>query len=192
MILSARYSDALSYAFHLHGEQERKGSGVPYVAHILGVSSLALEYGANEDEGIAALLHDAGEDQGGQTIVDEIRKRFGERVADIVAGCSDTLETPKPPWRERKEQYIRHLASASSSIRLVSGCDKLYNARCILADYRRVGSDLWGRFTGGRDGTLWYYRALANVLTSLDCIVARELEETVATLEATTDHNHQS
>lgn len=186
MMLSDRYCEAVTYAFRLHRHQERKGSGVPYFAHLLGVSSLALEYGADEDEAIAALLHDAGEDQGGQQIVDEIRGRFGDRVADIVVGCSDSLETPKPPWRERKNRYVAHLASASASLRLVSGCDKLYNARCILADFRRVGDSLWSRFTGGREGTLWYYRALANVLSSGGFAGARDLEDTVATLERET------
>lgn len=183
MFLSERYKDALDFAFTLHHRQVRKGSGVPYVAHVLGVSSLALEYGADEDEAIAALLHDAGEDQGGQKTIDEIRARFGARVAEIVVGCSDSLETPKPPWRARKERYVQHLAQATPSVRLVAGSDKLYNARSILADYRRIGDELWGRFTGGRDGTLWYYRAVTAALETGGFVGHRDLQDTVAMLD---------
>lgn len=182
MILTERFRDALTFAFDLHREQERKGSGVPYVAHLLGVSSLALEHGADEDGAIAALLHDAVEDQGGEAVLAQIEARFGSRVATIVAACSDSTETPKPPWRERKERYIAHLASAPHEVQLVSACDKLYNARAILADYLVVGESLWERFTGGRDGVLWYYRALADAFT-LDNRVKRELEEVVTELE---------
>ncbi len=182
MKLSDRFGDALGFAFELHREQYRKGSGVPYVAHVLGVSSLAFEYGADEDEAIGALLHDAGEDQGGQQVVDKIRVRFGDHVAAIVTGCSDTLVVPKPPWRERKEAYLQHLATASRSIHLVSGCDKLYNARTIVADLRRGGDSVWERFTGGREGTVWYYRALAEIFARVGFAGARELAETVAQL----------
>ena len=158
MILGDRYRQALELAFSLHRTQERKGSGVPYVAHLLGVSSLALEYGADEDEAIAALLHDAVEDQGGMEAAAEIRGRFGERVTEIVLGCSDWAgEGEKPSWRERKERYLEHLERASTSVRLVSACDKLYNARSMVADLERLGEALWPRFTGGRDGSLWYY-----------------------------------
>jgi (p)ppGpp synthase/HD superfamily hydrolase len=183
MLLSDRYRDALDLMFELHRAQSRRGSGVPYVAHLLGVSSLALEHGADEDEAIAALLHDAAEDQGGEATLSVIRRRFGDRVADIVAGCSDSLESAKPPWRERKERYLRHLASASSSVHLVSGCDKLYNARCILADHRCLGAALWPRFSGGRDGTLWYYRSLARIFAEAGSPVAGELNEVVAAID---------
>ncbi len=183
MMLSDRYAAALAFAFQLHRAQERKGSGVPYVAHLLSVSSLVLEYGGDEDEAIAGLLHDAAEDQGGTKTLDEIRTRFGPRIADIVLGCSDSMDGPKPPWRERKEQYLKHLAASSPSIRLVSGCDKLHNARCILTDLRGVGDELWGRFAGGRDGSLWYYRALTDVLANGASPVARELGTTVAAIE---------
>src|SRR5215471_10833337 len=160
--LSVRFTDALSYACDLHRRQARKGTQVPYVAHLLAVASLALEHGATEDETIAALLHDAIEDQGGAPTREEIRRRFGDTVTAIVDGCTDAEVVPKPPWRERKEAYIAHVRSASRSVRLVSGSDKLHNARAILGDYRTHGEALWSRFTGGRDGTLWYYRSLVD------------------------------
>jgi GTP pyrophosphokinase len=158
--LSPRFEEALAFAAELHRQQVRKGTGVPYLAHLMAVARLALEYGATEDEAIAAVLHDAVEDQGGAATRDAIRQRFGPAVAEIVAGCTDTDQTPKPPWRARKEAYLAHLASASASVRLVSLCDKVHNARSILADYRAVGEALWPRFSGGKKGTLWYYRAL--------------------------------
>lgn len=160
MTLSPRFEQALAFAAELHREQVRKGTPVPYMAHLMAVASLALEHGATEDEAIAAVLHDAVEDQGGAATQEAIRQRFGPAVAAIVAGCTDTDQRPKPPWRARKEAYIAHLGSASSSVRLVSLCDKVHNARTILADYRTVGEALWNRFTGGKTGTLWYYRAL--------------------------------
>jgi (p)ppGpp synthase/HD superfamily hydrolase len=160
MTLTSRFDQALQYAVHIHAGQRRKSTDVPYVAHLLGVASIALEHGANEDEAIGALLHDAGEDAGGQGRIDDIRIRFGAAVADIVAGCTDTVATPKPPWEARKKAYVAHLPKASASVRLVSAADKLHNARAILRDFRRVGDDVWSRFSGGKDGTLWYYRAL--------------------------------
>jgi (p)ppGpp synthase/HD superfamily hydrolase len=161
MQLTERFKDALLCATDLHADQQRKGSGIPYVAHLLGVASLVLEYGGTEDETIAALLHDAVEDQGGPVTRKLIADRFGETVARIVDGCTDSDTIPKPPWRDRKEAYIAHLGSASQSVLLVSSCDKLYNARTILADYRVMGDDLWERFKGGKkEGTLWYYQAL--------------------------------
>jgi (p)ppGpp synthase/HD superfamily hydrolase len=185
MQLSERYEAALQLAFRLHRTQERKGSSVPYIAHLLGVSSLALEYGGDEDEAIAALLHDAVEDQGGETTLAEIRTRFGPRVADIVLGCSDWPGTgSKPPWRERKEQYLRHLETAAPSVLLVSACDKLYNARTILADIQRDGQVVWTRFTAGRDGSLWYYRSLATRFRALQSPLASELDGVVSHLEA--------
>jgi GTP pyrophosphokinase len=160
VVLGPRFAEALPYAAQVHRDQVRKGTGVPYVSHLLGVAGIVLEHGGNEDEAIAALLHDAVEDQGGAPRLREIRQRFGDTVAAIVEGCTDTDEMPKPPWRPRKEAYIGHLASASPSVRLVSAADKLHNARTILADYRRFGDAVWDRFSGGREGTLWYYGAL--------------------------------
>ena len=159
---SPRLIDALRVAAELHSEQRRKGSEVPYLAHLLGCCSIALDYGADEEEAIAALLHDAIEDV---EPVDEARAAvaaFGERVLRIVEGCTDTDEHPKPPWRARKEAYIAHLADAGASVLLVSAADKLHNARSVNADLRRHGESTWERFNGGREGSLWYYRALVD------------------------------
>jgi GTP pyrophosphokinase len=181
MELTDRFKDALWMATDLHADQRRKGSGIPYVAHLLGVASLVLEYGGNEDETIAALLHDAVEDQGGKPTRQMIAEKFGETVAQIVDGCTDADTMPKPPWRERKEAYIAHIASAPPSVRLVSACDKLYNVRTILADYRRVGDEIWERFKGGKkDGSLWYYQALVTEFKNTgNHPVYDELERTV-------------
>ena len=160
MILSQRFTEALTFATQLHAKQVRKGSGIPYIAHLLGVASIALEYGANEDEAIASLLHDAIEDQGGAATREEIRRRFGDVVTEIVDGCTDSDTIPKPPWRERKEAYIARIHNASASVRLVSAADKLYNARSILKDYQVLGDSIWERFQGGKEGTLWYYQSL--------------------------------
>ncbi|MGF1490975.1 MAG: HD domain-containing protein [Microcoleaceae cyanobacterium] len=187
MQLSDRFTQALTYATQLHAQQERKGSGIPYVAHLLGVTSLALEYGADEDEAIAALLHDAIEDQGGLETRDEIRRRFGEIVTQIVEGCTDAHTIPKPPWRERKQAYIKHLKTASDSVRLVSTADKLYNASSILKDYRQVGETLWDRFTGGKAGTLWYYRSIVDTLQTIDSSpIVAELDRVVSEIERLT------
>ena len=166
---SPRFADALVYAHQVHDGQLRKGTGIPYVAHVLGVAAIALEYGAAEDEAIGALLHDAAEDGGGEPRLAEIRARFGDEVADIVLGCSDSLvQNPeeKLPWRERKEAYLAHLATAGRSICLVSASDKLHNVRAITRDYRAHGDAIWSRFQGRRDATLWYYREVADLLAS--------------------------
>jgi len=181
-----KFEDALVYAARLHRDQTRKGTGVPYVTHLLAVAAIVGENGGTEEEVVASLLHDAPEDAGGETRLAEIRARFGDGVADIVAGCTDTYEDPKPPWRARKEAYLDHLAGAPAPVRLVSAADKLHNARSVLSDYRAVGEDLWGRFNGGRDGTLWYYRAVADALAG-DGPVAGELDRVVTDLERVTD-----
>jgi (p)ppGpp synthase/HD superfamily hydrolase len=157
---SDRFDRALAYAAVIHAGQVRKTNNVPYIAHLLGVASIALEYGADEDEAIAALLHDAGEDAGGEGRIADIRVRFGDKVAKIVEGCTDSLTIPKPEWRERKEKYIAHLESADAPTILVSAADKLYNTRAILRDLRREGDGVFDRFKGKKEGTLWYYRAL--------------------------------
>lgn len=185
MILTERFEEALVYAARLHSAQVRKGSGIPYVAHLLAVAGLVIEHGEDEDEAIAALLHDAVEDQGGAPRREEIRRRFGDRVAEIVDGCTDAETVPKPPWRARKERYVAHLAEAPPSVLLVSSADKLHNARSILADYRTCGEALWERFTGGREGTLWYYRALVEAFRARGAAVplADELARVVTELE---------
>lgn len=183
-MLSKRFTAALTYATELHANQVRKGSGVPYIAHLLGVVSIALEYGANEDEAIAALLHDAIEDQGGEATRAEIRRRFGDTVTKIVDGCTDAETIPKPPWRQRKEAYIAHIPTASPSVLLVSAADKLHNARSIMHDYRIIGEACWQRFKGGKDGTLWYYRAVVEVLRQTGSApLIEELERVVSDLE---------
>jgi len=162
-----RFAAAMAYAYQVHQGQRRKGTGIPYIAHILGVAALALEYGADEEEAIAALLHDAAEDGGGEATLAEIRARFGDIVGDIVLGCSDSLvEDPedKLPWQERKENYLAHLEHASQSVCLVSAADKLHNVRSIIRDYHEHGDAIWDRFQGRRDGTLWYYETVADML----------------------------
>jgi (p)ppGpp synthase/HD superfamily hydrolase len=148
------------------------------------VASLVLEAGGDEHLAIAALLHDVVEDCGGAPMLKEVRRRFGSRVAKIVHGCTDTDCDPKPPWRERKENYLRHLRNADADTRLVSAADKLNNVRSILSDYREVGEFVWSRFSGGRDGTLWYYRALRDeFLRDKPNRITRDLERAVNDLE---------
>jgi (p)ppGpp synthase/HD superfamily hydrolase len=162
-MLGQKFEEALVYATRLHAAQRRKGTDILYVSHLLAVASLVLEAGGNEDEAIAALLHDGPEDQGGLETLAEIRARFGDRVGDIVAACSDTFEAEKPAWKARKQAYLDHLRDAAPAVLLVSCADKLHNARAILADYRRHGETLWDRFNGGRDDILWYYAELARI-----------------------------
>ena len=185
MNLSPRFDQALHYEVLIHAGQLRKGTEIPYLSHLLGVASIALEYGANEDQAIGALLHDAGEDAGGRGRIEDIRQRFGNEVADIVDGCTDADVVPKPEWRKRKADYIAHIATASAAVRLVSASDKLHNARAILRDYRVHGEELWPRFTGGKDGTLWYYRALVAAFTAAETNeLGRELKRVVAEIES--------
>jgi GTP pyrophosphokinase len=151
------------------------------------VTSTVLTYGGDEDEAIAALLHDAVEDQEGKPRLREIRKKFGARVAHIVEGCTDADTQPKPPWLERKKTYLTHLRSADSSVLLVSAADKLYNAREILYDFRKHRGSVWSRFKGGKQGTLWYYRQVAKILRAKgpEYLVA-ELDRVVSELEDAT------
>jgi len=186
--LTPRFDSAVAFAREIHAGQPRKGTDIPYLSHLLGVAAIALENGASEDEAIGALLHDTAEDAGGAPVIAEIRTRFGAAVADIVSGCSDTFETPKPLWRPRKEAYLAHLEGASPAVLLVSAADKLHNVRSITSDYMVIGETVGARFMGGRDGTLWYYRALAdsflrlsrNRLTSELDLAVRELERLAA------------
>lgn len=193
MQLTTRFEDALVYATRLHAQQTRKGSGVPYIVHLLAVASIVLENGGTEDEAIAALLHDAVEDQGGAATRELLRQRYGEVVVEIIDGCTDTAELDgllKPSWRARKEAYIAHLAHASASVRLVSAADKLHNARSVLADYRIMGESLWERFRGGKEGTLWYYRSVLDALRNVESTpLVEELERVVLELEALVAQN---
>jgi (p)ppGpp synthase/HD superfamily hydrolase len=182
--LGERFEKALVYAARLHARQAQKGTGRPYVGHLLGVASIVIRNGGDEDQAIAALLHDAVEDQGGLPTLRAIRRRFGARVARIVEGCSDSFTTPKPPWRDRKEKYIAHVRKAPADVRLVSAADKLDNARTIVADLRGIGDRVWSRFKGRKDGTLWYYREILAAFEEAGSnAVVEELGRTVREME---------
>lgn len=183
--LGPRFLKAFLFAAEKHAGQVRKASTTPYIAHLMGVASLVLEFGGDEDMSIAALLHDVVEDCGGTAMLQEVKRRFGTRVAKMVDGCTDSDTFPKPPWRERKENYLRHLKSADADTRLVSAADKLNNVRSILSDYREVGESIWERFNGRREGTLWYYRALLKEFQrGKPSRLVREFELAVRELEA--------
>lgn len=176
----SRFAQALVYATEVHAPQRRKGTDVPYVAHLLAVASLVLEDGGDEDEAIAALLHDTIEDHG--VTHAQLAERFGSKVADIVQACSDTDVLPKPPWRARKEAYIAHLAEAPPEVVRVSLADKLHNARSLLFDYRLMGEELWLRFNPEAD-QLWYYRSLLDVFRRVSrSPLVDELERVVTEL----------
>jgi len=193
MRLSPRFEAALVMATQLHAgqmrkgteEQKRNGTEIPYVSHLLGVSSLVLEHGGTENLAIAALLHDAVEDQGGIETLDRIRDHFGSEVAEIVDHCTDAYTEPKPDWRPRKEKYVSQIPNMPPSAALVSCADKLHNARAILSDLREVGDELWDRFTGKKKGTLWYYRALVDAFNDKDIKkrLTDELSRTVEEIE---------
>ncbi len=185
MKLSYRFEDALLMATRLHANQKRKGTDIPYVSHLLAVASLVLEHGGTEDQAIAALLHDAVEDQGGRDTLERIREEFGEDVAKIVDECTDDYDNPN--WRKKKENYIVSIAHKSPMARKVSVADKLHNARSILIDYRSIGEELWDRFTGGKDGTMWYYRSLVEAFETHDnSRIVAELRRVVEEIERTT------
>src|SRR5580698_7303096 len=176
---------AFRYAAEKHAGQTRKKTAVPYLSHLMAVASLVLEAGGDEDMAIAALLHDVVEDCGGMPRLREVRKQFGSRVAKIVEGCTDSYVIPKPEWLQRKKDYLRELKHGDAETRLVSASDKLHNVRTILADYRVQGEDVWKRFTGKKEGTLWYYRALSDEYQRRGLNRnTRELEIAVAQLEA--------
>lgn len=181
LIDKPRLCSAFGLAVDLHAEQTRKGGSRPYIGHLLGTASIAMQHGADEDVVIGALLHDAVEDQGGAPTLERIRKAFGDRVARIVDSCSDTDKTPKPPWRKRKEDYIAHLHGARADELLVTASDKLHNLRETLSDLRATGPAFWDMFEGGKEGTLWYYTELITAFREtglLPSALLRELEET--------------
>ena len=178
------FEEAFAYAAGLHRAQTRKGTRVPYVAHLLGVAALVLEDGGDDEEAIAALLHDAAEDHGGRARLDDIRTRFGERVSRIVEGCSDSLAVPRPPFAERKRQYLERVRTEAGDVIRVSLADKVYNARVILAELRFYGDALWERFDPGRDEQLWYYEELARVFRDVGSgPMVAELEHLVEHLQ---------
>jgi (p)ppGpp synthase/HD superfamily hydrolase len=183
---SPRFSEALTFASSLHRDQVRKGPiSIPYLGHLLSVAAIVIDFGGTEDEAIAALLHDAVEDQGGPPTLQMIERLFGAQVAEIVDGCSDTDEQPKPAWLVRKEQYIAHLREASSSVLLVAAADKLANGRSLLIDLHEIGDAVWSRFNCTKEQSLWYYREVVRALsgTLVNAALLRELDWTVAEIE---------
>lgn len=183
-VLNSRFDQALLLATELHRDQTRKGSGAPYVSHLLAVAALVVEHGGEEDVAVAALLHDAVEDQGGDPVRRRIREQFGERVAALVEGCTDTDEIPKPPWQARKEAFIAELGGAPPEVCLIVACDKLHNASATLDDLRVDGEAVWSKFKGGRDGTLWYLRSVMEIIEpDLPQRLAGRLRRTIEELE---------
>ncbi len=199
-MLSERLDRALAYARSAHGEQLRKGTRISYIAHPMAVAGLVLTYGGDEDQAIAALLHDVVEDcapfADGVPHADAIEREFGARVAAIVLSCTDATAAGKSgerghasaerkleDWYARKRAYLAHLSGARPDALLVSACDKLHNARSIRVDLARIGKSLFERFNAGRDGTLWYYRELANRFAALGSPVAGELDREVSEIE---------
>jgi (p)ppGpp synthase/HD superfamily hydrolase len=196
--LSERFTSAVDYARMLHIER-RKGTDIPYMAHLLGVAALVMgEAGherVTEDMVIAAILHDAAEDHGGQLRLDDIEHNFGPDVASMVEALSDSLTadaSKKAPWRERKEEYLRRLKKETADVLLISAADKLYNARAILDDYRKIGPEVWARFKRGRKHQIWYFRELLKVFkaSGKNRIVA-ELERVTDKLERMSAHEKQ-
>lgn len=161
--LTTKFEQALIYATQLHSNQRRKVDKIPYISHLMSVSALILEAGGSEDEAIAGLLHDAIEDQGGKATREEVRQKFGETVVEIVDGCTETDITPKPPWKQRKIQYIENIRNGSDSVKLVSLADKLHNARSLLVGYRNQGNKLWDYFSGSKEDKLWFYGELLKI-----------------------------
>lgn len=162
--LTEKFETAVVYATRLHANQRRKTSGIPYISHLLSVAALVLEAGGSEEEAIAALLHDAVEDQGGSKTREEILGIFGNEIIAIVDGCTECDTYPKPLWEERKRQYLENLLNqTSSSVRRVSLADKLHNARSLLIDWRRYGDTIWSQFNSSKEKTLWFYKSLVDV-----------------------------
>ena len=163
-ILTPRFDAAFTYAHQVHGTQTRKGNASPYIGHLMGVASIVLDDGGSEDEAIAALLHDAAEDQGGRERLEDIRGRFGEGVAAIVADCTDSWETPKRPWIDRKREYIQHARSLPAASLRVAAADKVHNAYAILRDLRNTGEEVWARFNAPADDVIAYYESLVRAM----------------------------
>ena len=205
--LTERFNNALVFTAELHCHQTRKGKDeIPYISHLLGVASLVLEAGGDEDMAIAALLHDAVEDQGGYKTLDEIRGRFGDRVAHMVEGCTDDFTGHnRTRWCDRKVRYIQHLRDCSDEeTRIVSLADKVHNARTVLLDYIEIGDSVFLRFTAGKEGTMWYYRALVDAFRHAESVrptekfsrgyerLLRELDRLVGKLEQRTSVDGRS
>lgn len=177
-----RLDEAIALAVDAFRYQRRKGTPVPYLTHLLQVLVWVAEGGGDEDQQIAAVLHDYVEDIEGVTLAD-VERRFGPRVARLVDTLSDTQEHPKPPWRPRKEAHIARIRNAEPEAKLLFAADKLHNVRSMVQDHAVIGDDLWRRFRGGRDGTLWYYQAACDALgESWDHPLLHRLRAEVATL----------
>ncbi len=184
MEYSPRILEAMALMYALHARQQRKGGGIPYITHLLAVASLVGEHGGDEDQFIAALLHDAVEDQGGLETLGQIQDQFGLRVAGYVQACTDTHVQPKPPWRERKEAHLADMAQAPPEVKLILASDKLHNARTILANLATDGEAFWDRFNGGKAGSLWYYTASLQALgTDWQHPLLHELAQTVRRIQ---------
>ena len=189
-MLTKRFSIALTEAADLHRNQRRNGTDIPYISHLLAVASLVLENGGDEDQAIAALLHDAIEDcaeeVGGATLLcDRFLELFGPRVLVMVNSCTDSVTTPKPPWKDRKEAHLRHLQKADPAVLLVVAADKLHNTRCLHSDLHAHGPEVWKRFKGGREGTLWYLTAMSALVSQrINNPISHQLVESVSNLHA--------
>lgn len=184
-LLTDRFDQALLFASRAHRGQCRKGTDVPYISHLLAVCALVLENGGTEDQAVAALMHDAPEDQGGRDILDRIRDEFGTRVACLVAACSGPPELKHASWRERKEAFLHNLADATPDSLLVVAADKAHNLACLLDDHRSLGDAVFDRFNGGKVGTLWYYGLLADTLgPSVPSSLALRLTEAARALQS--------
>ena len=184
-MLTDKFFKAVSVANYAHYDQTRKGSAIPYISHALAVASLAIEFGATEDQAIAALLHDAIED-GGAEYEQVILVNFGESVLAMVKGCTDGVPDAngaKADWWDRKSAYLEHLEKASDDVLLVSGADKLHNARAIVIDLQEIGPAVFDRFKAGMKGTLWYYRSLADIFSRRGAPMAKQLEGAVSQME---------
>lgn len=181
---STRFDDAMTYVMAAFRPLRRKGTNIPYLAHLCATYAEVAEWGGDEDQQIAALLHDTLEDIPSASR-EMLEVRFGSRIAHLVAALSDTTETPKPPWRPRKEAYLKHLRMAEPEVKLISAADKLHNARAIVRDVRRDGPQTLSRFSGGVDGTLWYYRGVLEALgTGWEHPILDELRSQVDAMHA--------
>lgn len=199
--LTERFTRAVDYARIAHAAQVRKGTAIPYLTHLLGVAALVIEHGGSEDQAIAGLLHDVIEDCG-EAHEAVIRAEFGDAVARIVRACTDgtaegkgaftTPDEKKADWLRRKQEYLKHLAEEDDEVLLVSGCDKLHNALAIVGDLEDpdVGSKVFDRFTGGRDGTLWYYQQLTDILAKRNTAAARALTIVVAHMHSLSESSN--
>jgi (p)ppGpp synthase/HD superfamily hydrolase len=193
-MVTEKIAKALVLAVEAHDGQKRKGTDIPYIAHPMGVASIALDHGADEEQAMAALLHDAVED-GGSHYAQRIREQFGDRVADIVDGCTDGVADAngkKEAWKPRKERYISHLQNATDDVLLVSGSDKLHNARAIVEDLLQIGPAVFDRFTASKEQTIWYYESLAGVFMRRQTPMAQALSDTVERMKQLSNETSRS